>query len=310
MEAETSGNPGREPRRSGITLADLMVLTLGVAVAAALDWYSLSAAPARFGGSSAPTWYVVANRATEVCQKGCIALSVLILFQRWRSGGGLRPAEALPMFVALPPVAFSLSKWHGFGIYYLTHPGKPWSVSAHLDALHCWIMAQAALGLAALVLAHRLHRRIPGWAVGALIVVAYSRLVEPLEYFYRDWANRRFTASDLSPTAVMLAYSVLVEFPIAVLRQLPLAAAAVDFGRGDRPRRSWSEWSGMLLGAAIYLLVLARALTVRSTVGSTFGPLWRMIAIEVVALSGGVLLVRRFGSRLCRQSGPIGDEPG
>lgn len=309
MEDQAPVDPDRKPGRRGLTLADLMALTLGVAVATALAWYSGTAASSRVGGRPAPGWYVAGNRTIEVCQKTCIALSVVILFRNWRLGGTLRPAEALPMFEGLPPAMFSLSKWHVFGIYYLDDPSRPWNVSVNLEALHLWMMAQVALGFLALVLVAARRRHLPGWAAGVLIVVAYNRLTEPLEHFFRKWANPQFESLDLSPVASLLAYSALVEIPIAVLGYLPIVAAAVDFGRRDRPRRSWSEWSGMLLGMTIYLLVRARYFAQYWLSPTPSGPPTEILVIDAIAFGIGVLLVWRFGPRLRRSFGPVGNGP-
>ena len=240
----------------GPTLADLMILTVMAAMAISLRWYYHGGPPeASFvSGKPAPGWYIAGNLGFEACRKGCIALGVFLLYRRWRFGGPLRPAEALPLFVGLPELMSALVTWPGFGII-SPDPNNPQSSVVDPKLSHYWEVGQWSLGLLAALVVATGRRWLAPWVVGALFVIAYNRLDDRLAFTYQEWANRRVLILDPRTPYRGLIARGLIQWPISVFYFVPFAGAVFDFALRDRPARAWPEQAALALGAAIFLMV-------------------------------------------------------
>src|SRR4051812_42077123 len=94
-----------EPR--GMTLADLVVLIVGVGLACSLPWvWFIPQIMAIHGpGSRFFAWLVLAY---EGLGKACIALTPVVLVRRFRYGGVARPAEFLLALCSLSTLAMAV----------------------------------------------------------------------------------------------------------------------------------------------------------------------------------------------------------
>ena len=234
----------------GCTLADLIALTLGAAIAASLNWYSGSFGGYMIGGKVPPSWYISASHFIELFQKGCVALIPVILYRSWRYGRPIRPVEYFPILQGLSQVAFSTSKWPIFGIYYPS-PDPPHTIHVNMEAETAWEQAQIAIGLVAVVLFALRRRRSIDWLAGFLLAVAWDRLTEMGGYVYQQWANNRIWSLRASTMTTILLSNVLVQGPQQLVGWMPLAVMLVEWTWSPRRRRSWVEWAAFSLAVPL-----------------------------------------------------------
>jgi hypothetical protein len=244
-----------EPR--GCTLADLMALTLGAAIAASLYWYSSKSGSITILGRLAPSSYVWFNSFLEILQKSCVALTPVILHRRWRSGGPLRPVEYLPILIAIGQVSFSMWQWPVFGIV-SDDPRSSSGKRVDMEAVRIWKLAQCAVGGAAALLVFVRRKRAPDWLFGVLVAIAWDRLVYAGETFYQAWGYEFMTSYDWPNATTRLLSSTLVQLPIGLIVNVPLAIALVDLGRGRARPATWVERASAWLGLSPPLLVQVR----------------------------------------------------
>ena len=294
-----------EPR--SVTLGDLMALTLGVAIAASLVWFTTPSVAGMVGRKTAPGWYAASSQAYELLQKACVALVPVILIRRARFGGPLRPVEYLPILTATMLVAYSLSRWPVFGLYHGWVGSSRLSVNP--EAYYVWELSKVAVGaLAFLVWLGR--RRRPDWISGALLAVAWQMLATWICYFYQGWANARLLV--LRPTPyVGLVSTFLVWTPQIIVYYLPVMIALIDLARPTRPGRSW------IVGAAavvsLSLLALGEGRNVAQSIldpSSFLLETYRIIG-KILALAASFALARWTEPTWRRifEGSPVGDGP-
>lgn len=255
MSETTAYRP--EPR--GCTLADLIALTLGAAIAASLYWYSGATELTTIAGRAAPTWYIWANSFIELLQKSCVALTPVILQRRWRTGGPLRPVEYLPILTALDQIFLSALHWPVFGILY---KGAKQSSGIHVDleAWRAWNLGQLAIGFIAILLVVLRRKRPPDWIAGFLVALAWGRMALVGGIYYQEWGNEWITANGWPLSTVRLLSATVVQGPPGLVVNLPLAMVLVDLGGAHIRRRSWVEWVAAWLTLPLPLFYQARFL--------------------------------------------------
>ncbi len=105
------------------TIADLLALAAGVALAASLEWYSGWAA--QLGAmATTPTWYLRLYYLMEGLQKCLVAMTPVVVARRIRYGGPIRPSEFLAFSSSVPRLLMSLERLPTFG-YLRAHGRKP-----------------------------------------------------------------------------------------------------------------------------------------------------------------------------------------
>ncbi len=286
--------PRPEPR--GSTMADLLALTAGVALAASLDWYSTWTQLRTINGATAPGWYIAESFLRESLQKGCAALLPVIVARRVRYGGPIRPAEFLALTLGFPRLLLSLERLPGLGLVY-EQPGRPGFYTVNPDTYDLWEQIQAAVGVLAAVLFVLRRRRPPPWVAGLLLVVAWHGAFDGGSHFLQKGINERLIAmTDVVQTRRLIG--ILASFPNAAISFLPFAAAAFDLRRSGRRAWTWVEWAAM--GQAVGFMALARAHYLirsylegpRATFLEVRGP---GITQTIAAIGLALAIVRRFG---------------
>ena len=257
MTATTSGRP--DPR--GCTLADLLALTLGAAIAASLKWYSGELDSTTIAGRAAPAWFVWANGSIELLRKSGVALIPVILQRRWRYGGPLRPVEYLPILVGLEQIFLSMWTWPVFGILY-KDPQAPSRTLVSIEAYRAWQLSQVTIGIAAALLVAYRRKRPPDWISGFLIAVAWNRLTVEGEIYYQEWGNHLITSFGWPASTVGLLSAALVQGPIGSIIYLPTGIALVDLGRAGGRTWTWVERAATWLILPLPLFSQARYLSV------------------------------------------------
>lgn len=280
-----------EPR--GCTLADLIALTFGAAIAASLYWYSNKGGTNTVaGGSSASLGYFWFNSFLELLQKSCVALTPVILLRRWQAGGPIRPIAYLPILIALGQVSLSIWHWPVFGVVY-EDPKIFSGKRVNMEAFQVWKLAQGAIGIIAAVLAFARRKRSPDWIFGLLVAIAWDRLTYALSMLYQDWGNRLITSQGWAPWGIRLLSVTVVQGPMGVLAYLPLGLALVDLRHAPWRRWSWVEWAAAWLALSLPWLVQVRYLAQVVIISPGF-PIDQMITeVGWVASIGLAYLVAR-----------------
>lgn len=276
----------------GCTLADLLLLTVGVAVAVALRWHTLTGFAATTPYVFETGWLNPANIAIEALGKACAALIPVILFRRWRYGGPIRPAEYLPIFSGLRQLAYTAVEWPIFGVYYPS-PTAPGGVQRTAEAFFRWNLALTAVGvLAAGMVAARRRRR--DWVMGCSIAVAYTFLTKQAIDTLHDRAHEFYDLLP-GPLATPPVPWAIVSWVIWSTIHLPWAIAACDCLRQPRRVRTWVEWASIGLGSLAVLLVDVRILTYQWDVMSgrikTFHSLVSM-AVPIASIAASYAIAR------------------
>ncbi len=276
---------------TGCTLVDLMVLTLGAALASSLGWYSLELNNNVLGGTKlAPAWYTAARQVIETTQKISLSLVPLILLRRMRYGGPLRPVEYLPLLTGTFLTLFELSRWPLLGLFYRS-PYPPHHISVHPEAYYLWELTELAIGaLAGLVVFLGRHRP-PGWVRGIALAVSWQLLTTWICYFYQEWANGRLMLWS-TPLHVVIGSTFLVQWPQSLVFFLPTMIALIDLVRPGQGRRTWVIWA-----AAAFALPMPALYEFRSLASSSLqGGLGKFDAIrlvgKVLALAASFALAR------------------
>jgi hypothetical protein len=242
----------------GCTLGDLMVLTLGVAIAACLDWYSSRIDSNLIGIKLAPGWYSLSNQGIEFMQKACVALVPVILARRMRFGGPLRPVECFPLMTGAFLVSFSMSRWPVFALYY-SSPNPPHHTLLNMEAYYVWELSEFAFGVFAGLVVLARWRCQPGWLRGLAFAISWYFLTTWIGYFYQQWANDQLMTLQ-TPRLVGVISTFLVSWPQQVVNYLPAMIAILDLARPTRLRWTWVVWAAALVAMPMPVLYEARYL--------------------------------------------------
>jgi hypothetical protein len=251
---------------SGCTLADLMALTVGSAIACSFFWYSYGIDSTTISGRTAPEWFLWENRGIELFQKSCVALIPVILLRRRRYGGPLRPVDYSVILMGLSQLFLTIWHWQPLVILYKPSPTSRLTL-VNMEAFRAWKLSKFAIGImAGLVVVFRRYRRVD-CVSGVMIALSWCCLTESFTQAYQDWGNSMLQSP--SPRwplrTVQLLSTILVQGPISVLTYLPFAILIIDLFRSRRRQKLWVEQVSIVL---VYVLMI--------------GFQWRTIARQIL----------------------------
>jgi hypothetical protein len=289
------------PDPRSITIADSMMLVIGVAVALALPWYSgWSQTPQ---AALDPPWRVILSFIEELIGKSSLALVPLMLYRRARARGLCRPGELLLVVCAARVIADQVGRLSMLEM-------SPSGIDADEFYWSSLKLAEAscALALATLII---FRKRLPDIAVSYLLVVAvagsYPWLVHPL------WRGHNLLLFKQSIHACSASdYSVFIAaYALESVVPALIGVAAIADAVRSRFRIGAMASTGSVLAALN--LVVALAIDLQSSF-TTAPPSWNHDLLYVLlaapasaALLGWALyyLIRpRWRRWLARNSAP------
>ncbi len=244
-----------EPR--GMSIPDLIWLSVGVAVALAPGWYHLSMPPETFRGVPAPRWFSALNLLLEATQKACLALGPVVIARKARSGGALDPVEFLALSLGLSHLRARLSMmdWVGM-IQRSTDAGGRLLVIPEISDLWDWSIV--GLGLVALILACLRRHRPPAWLTGVMLLVAWAGFHDAGYSMIQDFANQHYPFRSDRPSLARVLYLIQVAIPIRGLAYLPLGAALLGLKGKTWAGASWTLRADLVLALTLEALVQVR----------------------------------------------------
>lgn len=309
--------PGGGPHRprdepTANSIADLVALVAGVALAVALEWYSGWAAQQDWGGTPAPRWYLLLYYLIEGAQKGLVAMIPVVISRRVRYGGPVRPAEFLALSYGLARLLLSFERLPALGLVTPT-PGSRVSYQVDIERYRLWMLIELVVFGLAFGIASGLRRRPAPWAIGGLLAVAWAAL-GPAEAFANEGRDAVLDRFPLPIWGVVL-FDRLLKMPFRVLWLTPLVlAVAGTLRRGARTRSTWVERACLGLALAWFLGLKFRDYSQISFVrsGSSLITSMAIEVIELVVSTGLCLFIAwRYGPRFGRWIGlaePTGTE--
>lgn len=254
-------SPGNEERR-GPTVADLLALVAGVAIAATLPWdYWIH--PYDFRGPW-PGWLPYVWAARQVAGICCLVLIPVILVRRFQFGGLVRPAEFVGATVGLPHVLAGLKglaflAWlrdRGLKVASLRDPIpvqflSDWHEGPGITVNYA-IIAAAAVALVGFLLL----RRLPGWLRTFLLMVAWAGLAT--EGVVRAWGGIGVGFVLLTGDRIdrPLEYGLTIVKPIlqGIWFAVPAWVAIRGLRDHDRHRPTWLEYACLSIAFVYFVL--------------------------------------------------------
>jgi hypothetical protein len=248
---------------AGITVADLVALVVGAAVAVALPWefWPRISRPAAIWTELRAYWPLPLLRFTAlVLSRACVALVPVVLARRARYGGVARPAEFLATACGLSllqPAADHLLfiLWAGFDPWTtwtsplfvsgeeLMRRDKQWE-NWQAEMYWPWTLGMLAVAcVAALALALG-RRRWPGWLQTGLLLLAWLGLSHGVwaigsAFFSLAAAQNAFAAGHV---LCAVGCSAVWLVPFNLFFDVPAGAAWHRLRSARAPRTSWLEW--------------------------------------------------------------------
>jgi hypothetical protein len=283
-----------QPRTEPIafTLADLAALVLGVALVAALPWYMPR--NMNFGGVGSNWWYAPLHLAREAIGKACLALVPVILARCARYRRIARPAELLGAFCGMPWLTTAIDRLPSMHVLRPV-PGVANSLHLFQSALYWhWKEGLLAVALMAALAVALGRKRLPGWALSALLIIASPGIHDSVELLH-PLAESLGSAFRLDELAVELLTFCVVGPILILLYAVPAIAALLTPNR-----RSWLDWAALSLAAALYL---ASEIVFHAADWSTgqASLLWKMelvfVAVMLASIALSFLIVRRVGPK-------------
>jgi hypothetical protein len=280
------------PEPIAFTLADLAALVLGVALVAALPWYTRP--NLQLGGVPSAWWYAPLHLAREGIGKACLALVPVILARCALYRRVARAAELLGAFCGMPWLTIAIDRLPSMRIVQRV-PGVASAPALQVvnGALYWhWKEGLLAVALMAVLAVPLGRKRLPGWALSALLIVAWLGLHDFVGLLL-ELDPSLVVALRLNEVAAGLITFCVVGPILILLYAVPAIAAILN-----ADRRTWLEWTALSLAASLFL---TSEIVFHATDWSTGQPslLWQVELVFVTVLLGsialGVLLVRRLG---------------
>jgi hypothetical protein len=297
------------PEPAGITVADLVALVGGAAVAVALPWQF--GAPF-FRPAAIGTW--LGSRALLqftglALSRACLALVPVVLARRARYGGVARPAEFLAAvcgLTLLPQAADHL-------LFTLRAGFDPWASWTSLQSLtdeettrrdeawyHWqdemywpWTLGMLAVACAAVLALAFGRRRWPGWLQTVLLLLAWLGFGRGVWGFGADFFSlekaRNTTAAGRVLCAAGISAACLV--PFKLFFDVPAGAAWHRFRSAHAPRPSWLEWLALGLCATLFMATYPLHFFANYPPGF-WAWKWGFLPTTVVAVVLGLMLAR------------------
>ena len=197
-----------------------------------------------------------------------MALVPVVFFRRARYGELARPAEFLALCAAIPFLADSIETalmWLSFRLQNgqtLTAYGRQWMPSEFTDKWwksYNWVWEQSLLlgGAVALVAFAVGRRKLPGWLLTALLILAWFGAYEQATKLVSRGAELLITRVNSGPvgwTIRLLSWALFYSLPRFILYSVPAIVAVRDLRREGRARPTWLEWTCLGLAAALFLI--------------------------------------------------------
>jgi hypothetical protein len=303
-------DPGSRPLRartepSANTIADLVALVAGVALAAALEWYSGWGSRQGLGGTPAPHWYVLLYYLNEGVQKGLVAMIPVVVSRRARYGGPVRPAEFLALSSGVPRLLLSFERLPVLGLV-IQMPGNQVNYQVNIERYRLWMLTELVVSALAVALAAGLRRRLALWVTCSLLVGAWVAL-GPVEGFIHEGRDAILDRVQL-PNWEARLFNDLLAMPFLVFRMIPLVLAATDAFRGDRAGRTWVERACLGLALISFLggrLVYYSRMSLNRPGGGSLNAITIDLVELMIAMALSLAIVRRYGPVLGRWFGLI-----
>jgi hypothetical protein len=309
--------PRRRPLQ--ITLADLFVLILGLALA---FWIirPFVTAPIAAGPSAIDRLARIADRIATLAVRFALAGTLLALVTRLRRGGYPRPAEWLALALVLSwPAGAARDLYDAFyqGLYRLaSHPIEVGGITyaPRETTINLLLALVGCLGFAAVrkAIPHRARTPIVFtlavllvWGAFPSFLVEGSLAVRAAFETGPDWLLRAATTG----------VSLLTSLVFATVLALPATATLRDLLRRDRPPWTWSEWLGAATGLGMALAWVLGEIAVFFyrwlMLGGFLGSESWGFATNAAAYGLSWVVVRRYGPDWNRwlDAGPDREDP-
>jgi hypothetical protein len=303
------------PEPAGITVADLVALVVGAAVAVALPWPFWAQF---FRPAAVWTWprdyqalLAGLQFTTLALSRACMALVPVVLARRARYGGVARPAEFLAAAGGLPPLPRSadhllFTLWVGFDPWAsstsklnltdeeLLHRIEQWNYWQD-EMFWPWTLGMLAVAsLAVLVLALG-RRRWPGWLQTALLLLAW------LGFSRGVWAiganvfslEKALNANAAGRVLYAVGFSAACLVPFKLFFDVPAGAAWHRLRSARAPRPTWLEWLALGLVATLFVASYPPYFFTSYPPGF-WAWKWGFLPTTVVAVVLGLMLARRL----------------
>ena len=287
------------------TVADLVALVVGVALAASLEWYSGWYSRQAWLGFSPPGWFVVLIYFNEATRKGLLAMVPVILSRRIRYGGPIRPAEFPALSDGFYRLLVSFERWPALGLIIPPTPGVGTTFpSVDIDRYRLWMLICLVFCGLALGLAATLRRRLAPWALGVLLASALATSAG-VEQFSKMGRDAILDQVQLPRWGVILLDRIL-NVPFAAIGLLPMTWAWSAAIRGGRGRWTWVEKACLGMATLGYLGMKAQSY-IRTASGPNPSRLLELVATDAAQLivASGIcfVLARWSRSTAARASG-------
>jgi hypothetical protein len=289
------------PEPLGVTVADLVALVLGVALAMALPW-----PPGRpWNGPRAALQFTA-----QAAARSALALLPVVLARRVRYGGLARPAEFLAAACGLAQLPVAI----GHLIFTLRTGFDPWSNwdgpaldgdevlrreelwNAWQEQIHQqWPVAMLPVTcLAALALALG-GRRWPGWLGTVLLLLTWLGLSRAALAILPGYFSPEMPGNGTATGRLLdaLVYSVAFLVPFKLFFDVPAGAAWHRLRSVRAPRPSWLEW--VALGSAFGLfLANFSGFFYQSYPPGFWAWKWSFLPTTAVSVALGLMIARRY----------------
>ncbi len=287
-----------------VTLGDLAALIAGIAVVLVLPTrQSYWPLPSDFLGSL-PRWLPWFFCLRAALGAACVALVPVVFFRRARYGELARPAEFLALCAAIPFLADSIETalmWLSFRLQNgqtLTAYGRQWMPSEFTDKWwksYNWVWEQSLLlgGAVALVAFAVGRRKLPGWLLTALLILAWFGAYEQATKLVSRGAELLITRVNSGPvgwTIRLLSWALFYSLPRFILYSVPAIVAVRDLRREGRARPTWLEWTCLGLAAALFLIAEPTELVRNYSVSGSTEPRAMEIFVREATLLAAVII--------------------
>jgi hypothetical protein len=286
--ARVARSPHAEPL--GFTLADLAALVLGVALVAALPLYTPP--NSQLSGVPSAWWYWPLHLARECIGKACLALVPVLLARCARYRRLARSAEFLAAFCALPWLTSAIDRLPAMLVTEPV-PGVANALQAVPSELFWrWKEGQLAVGVIAAFAFALGRKRLPGWALSVLLILVWLGLINGAELFLERVASAAIDFELNERATEMVAFGVAGPI-LFLLYGVPAMASLLTSNR-----RTWLDWTGMSLAAALFLTseIVFHAADWATQPPSFLWPLELVfVAVMLASTVLSLFIVRRLG---------------
>lgn len=307
----TSIAPDRsEP--AGITVADLVALIIGVAVAVDLPWRFW---PPLFQSAAVWTWpreyRGLLQFAADALNRACLTLLPVVMARLVRYGRVARPAE----FLATACSLMLLPRAADHRLFTLRAGFDPWAGESSLQSLTDeetmrrdeewnrwqdeaywpWTMGMLAVACVAALALRLGRRRLPGWLQTVLLLLAWLGFGRGIWAFGSEVFSlgRARNATEAGRVLYAIGYSVACLLPFKLFFDVPAGATWHRLRSSHAPRPSWLEWLSMGLVATLFLVTFPQQFLTNYPAGF-WAWKWGFLPTTVVAVALGLMLARRL----------------